>query len=162
MTREEKISLAHSIHQNISSGSFFLIRFSNATVEFLNSFRTFLKKDSISCRFVKISILKKAMNEDIAKELDEVLSGQIAIVYSSSDLLCALRSIRKSNIKLCSAIIDSNIFIGKDLDIFNNISSIQDIYNKIYMSIMSPIHKICYVVRAISAANGTTVNVAAN
>jgi large subunit ribosomal protein L10 len=141
--RPEKVAAVEELKEILQSTTVILTDYQGLDVNGLMAFRKKLRESNSSYKIIKNTLLKRASEGLLVKQLTDELVGPTAIVYSD-DPVAAAKTLKDYTrgakaIKLKSGIVDGQIVSIEQINELAKIPSKEQLYAMVVGGLMSPI-----------------------
>lgn len=128
MNRKEKEVTVKQLHQNFNeSNGAFLVNYKGLTVNQMQQLRKQLRDCGAKLKVAKDRLIKIAINDTPAKELESLLSDQLAVVFVEKDSSAAAKVVydfsKESPVNLVAGVVESSFFDKEKVERFASLPS---------------------------------------
>lgn len=153
---EIKSNIVQEIKTKIaSSKSTTIIHYHGFSVKDLTNLRLQLRSENVSLKIYKNTLVKRALQELSINNLDDVLLGPNALVFSATDEIVAPRLLANfakehKNLLLKSAILEGKVVLYDELQVLATLPSKNSLISMFASAIISPLINVALAIKAIA------------
>ncbi|WP_342224240.1 50S ribosomal protein L10 [Spiroplasma endosymbiont of Asaphidion curtum] len=153
--KEIKSNIVQEIKTKIaSSKSTTIIHYHGFSVQDLTNLKLQLRSENASLKIYKNTLVRRALQELKITNLDDILLGPNALVFSATDEIVGPRLLTKfakehKNLVLKSAIFDGEVVLYDELQVLATLPSKEDLISMFASAIISPLINVALAIKAI-------------